>query len=236
MAAAAAAAPAGVRAGAGDGGEVFFFSARSPSPLLMAAAALAEAAGPGPSRPDPVPGGQIWTPGCRICLGGRRRLRRRRWWPGPMHALGAVLSSLPSLPSWPWLLWLRDWLCPGQRPLPASLPAAAGLAAKAKGVCNYGKTEASATAGGAGFGAWHPDSAAPGHGAEPNKVGHTGGDDGSDIGRCQSRRRWSNAASVCGGVARAAESSPALRGSVGGGWQPTQLCGCYVQPARRCPS
>ena len=48
-------------------------------------------------------------------------------------------------------------------------------------------------------------------------VGHTGGDDGSDIGRCQSRRRWSNAASACGGVTRAAESGPALRGPVGGG-------------------
>jgi len=48
-------------------------------------------------------------------------------------------------------------------------------------------------------------------------VGHTGGDDGSDIGRCQSRRRWSNAASACGGVTRAAESGSALRGPVGGG-------------------
>jgi len=79
------------------------------------------------------------------------------------------------------------------------------------------KTEASVSAGGAGFGAWRPDSAAPGHGAEPDMVGHTGGDDGSDIGRCQSRRRWSNAASACGGVTRAAESGPALRGPVGGG-------------------
>ena len=177
VAAAAAAAPAGVRAGAGDGGEVFFFSARSPSPLLMAAAALAEAAGPGPSRPDPVLGGQIWTPGCRICLGGRRRLQRRRRWPGPMHALG-VLSSLPSLPSWPWLSRLRGWLCPGQRPLPASLPAVAGLAAKATGrpmamSAAMVKTEASASAGGAEFGAWRPNSAAPGHGAEPDMVGHT---------------------------------------------------------------
>ena len=48
-------------------------------------------------------------------------------------------------------------------------------------------------------------------------VGHTGGDDGSDISRCQSRRCWSNAASACGGVTRAAESGPALRGPVGGG-------------------
>ena len=135
---------------------------------------------------------------------------------------GAVLSYLPSLPSWPWLLRLRGWLCPGQRPLLASLPAAVGLAAKAMGrpmtvSAAMVKTEASASAGGAGFGAWRPDSAAPGHGAEPDMVGHTGGDDGSDIGRCQSRRRWSNAASACGGVTRAAESGPALRGPVGGG-------------------
>ena len=79
------------------------------------------------------------------------------------------------------------------------------------------KMEAAASVGGAGFGAWRPDSTVPGHGAAPDMVGHTGGDDGSDIGRCQSRRRWSNAASACGGVTRAAESGPALRGPVGGG-------------------
>ena len=54
-------------------------------------------------------------------------------------------------------------------------------------------------------------------GQSPTWWGTLRGDDGSDIGRCQSRRRWSNAASACGGVTRAAESGPALRGLVGGG-------------------
>ena len=168
MAAAAAAAPAGVRAGAGDGGEVFFFSARSPSPLLMAAAALAEAAGPGPSRPDPVPGGPdpdprlpdlSWRPttvaaaatvgGAHACAGGQCFLICR---PSP-HGLGCCGSGAgcargsdlcrPACPRRP--VWRS------RRTVSAAMV----------------KTEASALAGGAGFGAWRSDSAASGHGGSP---------------------------------------------------------------------